>query len=105
MRLSIRHTTRYRFNEPVTHGLQRLRLTPKAAQGQTVLDWAMDYRGAVPQVDYEDQNHNRVTLVSVVPGAEEVTITSQGTVETEDRAGVIGIHAGHLPLWAFLGAT
>ena len=105
MRLSIRHTTRYRFNEPVTHGLQRLRLTPKATQGQTVLDWAMDYRGTVPQVDYEDQNHNRVTLVSVVPGAEEVTITSQGTVETEDRAGVIGMHAGHLPLWAFLGAT
>jgi len=105
MRLSIRHTTRYRFNEPVTHGLQRLRLTPKATQGQTVLDWAMDCRGAVPQVDYEDQNHNRVTLVSVVPGAEEVTVTSQGTVETEDRAGVIGMHAGHLPLWAFLGAT
>ena len=34
MRLSIRHTTRYRFDTPVIHGLQRLRLTPKETQGQ-----------------------------------------------------------------------
>ena len=46
MRLAIRHTTRYRFAEPVAHGLQRLRLTPKATQGQTILDWTMDYEGA-----------------------------------------------------------
>jgi transglutaminase-like putative cysteine protease len=46
-----------------------------------------------------------VTLVSVEPGAEEVVITCQGTVETRDNAGVIGHHAGHLPLWSFVGQT
>ncbi|MGB3739814.1 MAG: transglutaminase N-terminal domain-containing protein, partial [Pontixanthobacter sp.] len=29
MRLSIRHSTTYRFDDPVIHALQRLRLTPK----------------------------------------------------------------------------
>ena len=43
MRLAIRHTTRYRFAEPVAHGLQRLRLTPKETQGQTIVDWTMEY--------------------------------------------------------------
>jgi transglutaminase-like putative cysteine protease len=105
MRLAIRHTTRYRFTEPVSHGLQRLRLTPKETQGQTIIDWAMEYEGAREELSYEDQHHNHVTLVSVLEGARDVVITCRGTVSTEDKAGVIGQHAGHLPLWAFLGHT
>lgn len=105
MRLAIRHTTRYRFDQPVAHALQRLRLTPKETQGQTIVDWSMDYTNARRELEYEDQHHNHVTLVSVEPGAEEVTITCQGTVETRDHAGVIGRHAGHLPLWSFTGQT
>lgn len=105
MRLSIRHSTRYRFAEPVAHGLQRLRLTPKETQGQKILDWTMEYEGAREELSYEDQNHNHVTLISVLEGARDVAVTCHGTVQTEDKAGVIGLHAGHLPLWAFLGHT
>ena len=105
MRLAIRHVTRYRFNEPVAHGLQRLRLTPKETQGQRILDWTMEYDGAREELSYDDQNHNHVTLVSVLEGATDVAVTCRGTVETEDKAGVIGHHSGHLPLWAFLGHT
>ena len=105
MRLAIRHTTQYTFDKPVAHALQRLRLTPKATQGQTVLDWRMDYTHARAELEYEDQHHNHVTLVSVEPGAQQVTIACEGTVETSDHAGVIGRHAGHLPLWSFLGQT
>jgi len=105
MHLSIRHTTRYRFTEPVSHGLQRLRLTPKETQGQTIADWTMEYEGAREELTYDDQNHNHVTLVSVLEGTRDVVITCRGTVSTEDKAGVIGHHAGHLPLWAFLGHT
>lgn len=105
MRLSIRHTTRYVFAEPVAHGVQRLRLTPKETQGQKILDWTMTYQGAREELSYDDQNHNHVTLVSVEGGVSEVVISCRGTVETEDHAGVIGRHAGHMPLWAFLGQT
>jgi len=105
MRLAIRHTTRYRFAGPVRHGIQRLRLTPKATQGQEIVEWAMEYSGAHEELSYEDQNHNHVILVGVEEGAEEVAITCHGEVKTEDKSGVIGQHAGHLPLWAFLGQT
>lgn len=105
MRLAIRHTTRYRFDGPIAHGLQRMRLTPKETQGQRVLGWSMAYEGAREELSYDDQNHNRVTLISTAEGAREVVITCEGTVLTQDNAGVIGQHSGHLPLWAFLGET
>ncbi|WP_427964859.1 transglutaminase family protein [Altererythrobacter sp.] len=105
MRLAIRHSTHYRFKEPVVHALQRLRLTPKETQGQRILEWSMDFAHASPELEYEDQHCNTVTLVSVEAGAQEVEITCNGTVETQDHAGVIGRHSGNLPLWSFLCHT
>ena len=105
MRLSIRHTTRYRFSQPVSHGVQRLRLTPKTTQGQKITKWTMEYEGATEQLSYDDQNFNHVTLLAVEEGAREVFVACTGEVETEDNAGVIGHHAGHLPLWSFLSQT
>ena len=105
MRLAIRHTTHYRFDQPVYHGLQRLRLTPKSTQGQSVTSWDMALEGAQFQAEYDDQHHNRTTLVSVQQGVVEVTIACTGIVETSDSGGVIGQHSGHIPLWLFLGQT
>jgi transglutaminase-like putative cysteine protease len=105
MRLSIRHTTLYSFADPVAHGLQRLRLTPKATQGQQIVEWAMNFEGAKQELEYDDHNFNRCTLISVLPGTQEVAVRCEGVVETRDNAGVMGWHSGHLPLWAFLGQT
>lgn len=105
MRLRIDHVTRYQYARPVAHGLQRLRLKPKSTQGQKVIDWDMQLTGAVPQVEYDDHNHNRTTLVSVEPGATVVEVRCHGTVVTADNAGVIGHHSGHMPLWAFTAQT
>lgn len=102
MRLRVSHTTRYEFAEPVRHGLQRLRLTPKSTQGQTVLDWSMHFDGATPQVEYEDHNRNLTSLIAVDPGSTSMTVESRGTVITADSAGVVGPHTGHVPLWLFL---
>ena len=65
MRLAIRHTTRYSFEDPVVHALQRLRLTPKTTQGQEIIEWNMEFENAHRELEYEDQHHNTVTLVSV----------------------------------------
>jgi transglutaminase-like putative cysteine protease len=105
MQLAIRHTTRYRFADPIAHGLQRLRLTPKETQGQKIVEWKMDYEGAREELSYDDQNHNHVTLLSVESGVQDVVVTCSGIVSTQDHAGVMGSHSGHLPLWAFLGHT
>jgi transglutaminase-like putative cysteine protease len=105
MSLSIRHTTHYAFAEPVMHALQRLRLTPKETQGQRIVEWRMTFDNAHAELEYDDQHFNHVTLIGVNPGAREVTVTCEGVVETEDNAGVIGRHSGHLPLWSFLRQT
>lgn len=105
MRLSIRHTTRYQFSSPVAHALQRLRLTPKETQGQSILEWSMEFENAEVELEYDDQHFNHVTLVAVEPGATEVVVTCKGKVDTQDNAGVIGRHSGHLPLWSFLSQT
>lgn len=105
LKLQVRHTTHYAFSEPVVHALQRLRLTPKETQGQRVIDWQMRFDNARAELHYDDQHFNHVTLVSLDPGAREVTVTCEGLVETEDNAGVIGRHSGHLPLWSFLRQT
>ncbi|WP_419180111.1 transglutaminase family protein [Erythrobacter oryzae] len=105
MKLQVRHTTHYAFSEPVVHALQRLRLTPKETQGQRILEWRMTFANAHAELQYDDQHFNHVTLVGLTPGAREVTVTCEGVVETEDNAGVIGRHSGHLPLWSFLRQT
>jgi transglutaminase-like putative cysteine protease len=103
--IAVRHATRYTFAGPVKHGLQRLRLRPKSTQGQAVLDWTMELEHSCCEAEYEDHNHNHVTLVSIDPGATAVSVTCTGHVETSDSAGVIGHHSGHTPLWRFLGQT
>jgi transglutaminase-like putative cysteine protease len=105
MRLAISHTTRYTFSSPVAHGLQRLRLTPLACRGQATEFWEIELEGAQPEVSYDDENGNRVTLISFVPGTREVVIRSQGVVETSDHAGVMGKQLGQLPLWHFTEQT
>ena len=105
MRLAIRHTTHYRFARPVVHAIQRLRLAPKSTQGQEIVAWEKTFENAEKQFEYEDQHCNPTTLVTMMPGAQDVTITCTGTVDTRDHAGVIGHHAGHLPLWSFRGQT
>ena len=105
MRLLVEHTTRYEFSQPVTHGLQRLRLTPKNTQGQKVLEWEMKLEGARIEVEYDDHNHNRTALISVEPGARVLEVQCTGIVVTADNSGVIGQHSGHMPLWSFVAQT
>lgn len=105
MRLAIRHVTHYHFDQPVSHGLQRLRLTPKSTHGQQVHAWSMALTGAAVEAEYEDHHHNRTTLVSLQPGTRELVVECTGLVGTSDNAGVIGHHAGHMPMWAFAKQT
>lgn len=105
MRLAIRHTTHYHFGQPVSQGLQRLRLTPKKTQGQAVVDWQMHFTGGRRELEYDDQNINRVTLISLEPDTSELIITCEGTIETTDHSGILGSHSGHMPLWAFCSQT
>jgi transglutaminase-like putative cysteine protease len=101
LRIAIHHTTHYAYDGQVTRGLKRLRLMPKTSHGQQVREWRMTYQGAVAEAEYDDHNNNHTTLVSLVPGAENITVSCEGIVDTADNAGVLGPHTGNMPLWLF----
>ena len=105
MKLTISHTTAYRFEEPAAYGLQQLRLTPKDHNGQNILDWRMEVEGGRVETSFDAHHRNRDSLVSFAPDATEVRVVCTGSVETDDKAGVIGKHAGFAPLWFFHRST
>lgn len=105
MRLSIRHVTRYRFDHPVSYGLQQLRKTPRSAHAQTVLRWDTGIEGGRRELAFDDQHDNRVELLSFERGADALTVTSIGEVEVAETHGVVGRHRGLAPLWLYRRQT
>ena len=101
MRLTICHSTTYIYDSPDHYALQQVRLRPQSGPGQTVLSWDTRIEGGARQLSYEDHNGNHVDLVVIEQGAMEVRVISEGTVEVEDRAGVVGKTRGHAPLWLY----
>ncbi|EFO29220.1 transglutaminase domain protein [Roseibium sp. TrichSKD4] len=105
MHLSIRHTTRYRYDSPLANAMQQLRLTPQDCAGQKVVDWSIDARGMDRATSYRDAFENIVHMVSSDDNIETVEITASGTVETQDTAGVVGFEKGAAPVRIFTRVT
>lgn len=101
MRLKIKHTTRYKFDQPVSFGLQQLRKTPKSSPQQTVLAWNTHVKNGGKELEYEDHHHNKVELIRFASDATELEISCQGEVDMADTSGVVGAHRGPSPLWLY----
>ncbi len=101
MRVKIRHTTEYTYDQPPTHGLQQLRMIPKASAGQTIVSWRTEVQGGHEAVAFTDQHNNQVELLTLDPGTRSVTIVCEGEVDTADTVGIIGQHGGFAPLWYY----
>ena len=82
MRPTISHTTRYRYDEPLDHGLQRLRLLPRSGPSQTVHKWKVSTTGAIVEAEYDDHFGNRIMLLNVDPTSRSLEIDVQGEVES-----------------------
>jgi transglutaminase-like putative cysteine protease len=105
MRLTIHHSTRYSFDEPVYYALQKVRLRPLTSHMQRVPRWDVTVDGGKLETSYRDHYGNHVDLVSLDEGTREVTIVAEGEVETEDTNGVFGQVYSRAPLWHFQQAT
>ncbi|MPT48229.1 MAG: transglutaminase family protein [Sphingobium sp.] len=106
MKIAIRHSTHYYFDQPVPYALQRLRLMPKDSAGQQVIHWTMKVEGGVCEAEYDDACNNHVALIRVESGVEEVHIECTGEVETDAAYhGIVGRHRGYTPLWFFRQST
>jgi transglutaminase-like putative cysteine protease len=90
MRVSIRHTTSYRYDAPGLSSVQRLRLTPADNPSQRILSWTIAADGIEEAVDYVDGFGNRTHLITHDGPYTELSITAAGDVETFDTGGVLG---------------
>lgn len=105
MRLRIHHATQYRFERPVSSGLQQVRKTPKNSEIQSVLHWETEVKGGRKELVFEDHHRNTVELVSFDRETKEVIVTSRGEVDVTSSNGVVGPHLGPAPLWLYRRQT
>lgn len=105
MRVTIDHTTTYRFDEPIGGALQELRLTPRGNPAQRIESWTVEVIGGAYEVEFADHHANRVTLISLDAGVDHAEVRSTGVVETSDTHGVVATHLGYAPKWLYQRTT
>ena len=105
MKLKIRHSTFYNYDQPGGQLIQRLHLTPQSGPSQTVLDWQVSAPGMEHALVYADAFGNITHLVNSQLEADEVEVVAEGSVETADTAGVAGPDSSMVPLGAYLTPT
>lgn len=105
MLISVRHVTRYVYTEPVSYTVQSLRLTPASFTGQRVADWRVRVTGCPRPLEFRDGFGNTVHLVTISIPHSELTIEAAGSVETEDRNGVVAELGKAIPPRVFLKET
>ena len=69
-RHAIRHVTTYRYDAPVSYGLQQVRLIPKTRAGQEVIDWTTTITGGRVETAFDDHPGN--SLLRESPPTENV---------------------------------
>ncbi|MDP2816705.1 MAG: transglutaminase family protein [Polaromonas sp.] len=84
MKLHVRHTTRYRYTEPLRYALQTLWLTPRSGPSQTIAFWSLGAPGELhAQRDGCGNSIHSYTFVGEV--ADQVTgslVNAAGQVDT-----------------------
>lgn len=81
MKLSIRHSTEYRYSEQVLHSTQYLRLTPRPSARQRILHWHLDM--PEPASEASDGFGNILHVLTLDQPHEAIRLTATGEVEIE----------------------
>ncbi len=105
MLIAIHHETRYTYDDPVTHAVQRLALTPPDFPGQNIRDWSIEAPGIERAPSYRDGFGNVIRLCSQSGLEGELVIIASGAVETSDRNGIVGALSAEPPPRVFLRRT
>ncbi len=105
MRLTVAHTTTYRFDPPMRGVIQSLRLWPSEFEGQRVIDWSIDVPGAARGAAFRDGAGDRIETATLLGAVDGIEIAVAGEVETTDLSGVLRGHREKVPPQAYLRAT
>jgi transglutaminase-like putative cysteine protease len=89
MRLTIRHTTVYTYEEPFVTLIEALRLTPRPHAGQLIHRWSVRVDDERPLATHIDGYGNIVLTFSARGAHTSHAISVDGEVETTDTYGVV----------------
>lgn len=105
MLITIHHETRYRYDNVLTHTVQRLALTPPDLPSQRIVEWKVDAPGIEAAPRYTDAFGNTIHLCAQTNTIGEMLISAGGVAETNDRGGVVGTLPKDAPPRIFLRRT
>ena len=105
MRLKVRNIITYQFSNPVTYGMQRLRLWPRRASNQTDSNWKIDFVGAKEQVNYRDHHDNQCSLITFTPLVTEIVIHVKGNIKTGQKKKRTAVYSETCPIWVYRNET
>jgi transglutaminase-like putative cysteine protease len=89
MRLRIAHSIVHRYDPPASGVTQMLRLTPRNHEGQYVIGWRIDVSADARLNAHEDAFGNLVHVFSADGPFEELSVTVNGEVETQNTDGML----------------
>lgn len=105
MRLSVRHHTVYRYEQPAEYAAQLIRMTPRAYEGMKVLSWNVSATGGGRLSAFEDGFGNASHVHTVTHVHDAVDVCVEGIVETRDTDGLVRGTRESLPLDAWIRST
>jgi transglutaminase-like putative cysteine protease len=89
MQLTVRHVTTYTYAQPARGIIQLLRGTPSSFVGQNVLDWRIDVDRDARLREGRDGYGNVTHMLYLDKPVRSFSVSVNGRVLTEDRAGVV----------------
>jgi transglutaminase-like putative cysteine protease len=105
MRISIAHSTVYRYQPPANGAVQMLRLTPRNHDSQYVVRWRIEVSPDARLAAREDAFGNITHVFSAEGPLPEIRVDVDGEVETQDSHGVVRGTAERFPQSLFLRDT
>jgi transglutaminase-like putative cysteine protease len=105
MRLAIRHTTAYRYSQPIVYAIQTLRLTPRPYEGFNVISWHVRGEGKHELPSLIDGYGNIVHCHTVNRAHDHAAIVVEGDVETSASDGIVRGAVETLPPLFYLQPT
>jgi transglutaminase-like putative cysteine protease len=105
MRIRISHATTYSYETPPAMVTQILRLTPRNHDGQHVANWRIDLSAGCLLHQHEDAFGNVTHAFTAEGPFNELTVTVEGEVETQDTSGIVNGAVERFPPQFYLRET